>query len=87
MMTAKCIAAVQLAVALWNNKRKNKPIEIARLTPSAVKKLITGNGRADKTDVKKAVATYTGMTVNNNHAADAAAVAIAHRIHKLENDD
>lgn len=44
-------------------------------TASAVKKAMTGNGKASKGDVIAAVRSTMGIDVISNHAADAAAVA------------
>lgn len=45
-------------------------------TASALKKAITGNGRATKRDMIEAIRTRYGIQVASDHEADAAAVAI-----------
>jgi crossover junction endodeoxyribonuclease RuvC len=45
-------------------------------TASAIKKAITGSGKASKRDVMQAVAARYGFKPQNDHQADAAAVAV-----------
>ena len=45
-------------------------------TASAIKKAITGSGKASKRDVMDAVASRYGFAPENDHQADAAAVAV-----------
>lgn len=50
------------------------------VSPSTVKKTVTGKGTADKNDVIRAVTKFTGLELKAalNHQADAIAIAISH---------
>lgn len=64
-------------------------IEIFEYAPARIKKIITGNGRADKKDVQRALRDTFGAKVRSkkkakthfDNAADALAVALCHAIH------
>ncbi len=61
-------------------------VPIIEYAPGKIKKVVTGNGRADKELVQKAVRKYlgakvkkkTGQKTHFDNAADALAVAICH---------
>ena len=52
-------------------------IESVLLTPQQAKAAATGNGRASKETMKKVLDRLLGHPIDNHHAADAAALAIA----------
>lgn len=54
--------------------------DFTEIPPTTVKKLLTGNGRADKTVVAEKVKDFTGITTKNNDESDALAVLIAYGI-------
>lgn len=51
------------------------------LTPQQAKAAATGNGRASKETMKKVLNRHLGQTIDNHHATDAAALAIAGLLH------
>lgn len=53
-------------------------LSVAEYTPTAIKQGVTGNGRADKHQVRAMVARLTGVETGTDHAADAIAAAICH---------
>ena len=53
-----------------------------QVRPQAVKAAVTGGGRASKAQVQKMVAKLLGVDIQNAHAADAAAVAMAGLLQK-----
>lgn len=61
-------------VALWEVRQTG----FFDITPSSVKKIITGNGRARKDEVAKCLAPYVGeQTYMTNDESDAIAVGVA----------
>jgi crossover junction endodeoxyribonuclease RuvC len=50
--------------------------------PTRAKNLVTGSGRADKAQIKQAVAAHLGNqdAAKNEHVADAFSIAICHAI-------
>jgi crossover junction endodeoxyribonuclease RuvC len=50
--------------------------------PTRAKNLVTGSGRADKDQMKQAIAVHLGNAdaANNEHVADAFSIAIAHAV-------
>lgn len=77
MKTAKCIAAVELAIAFWNESLEEPMVGLVTLSPTEIKKVVTGNGRASKEEIGLAVAGLSGVVFNNDHSADAAAAVFA----------
>lgn len=69
------------------NTALNKPFDF--IAPQSVKKVITGNGRADKLQVKiglgNFIENYNDFVFNNYDESDAAAVAVAYGI-KMEQE-
>jgi crossover junction endodeoxyribonuclease RuvC len=53
-------------------------IAVTEYTPTAIKQSITGNGRADKHQVRGMVTRITGVDADTDHSADAIAAAICH---------
>lgn len=61
-------------------------LKMVEYAPGKIKKVVTGNGRADKLEIQKHVRTYLGASVRKkkgkkthfDNAADALAVAICH---------
>lgn len=53
-------------------------IAVTEYTPTAIKQSVTGNGRADKDQVRAMVERITGVATDTDHAADAIAAAICH---------
>ena len=54
-------------------------LPVAEYAPNEVKQAVTGNGRAEKQQVRAMVARLaTGSQAETDHAADAMAVAICH---------
>ena len=49
--------------------------------PLTVKKAVVGHGQATKVQVKMMVENLLGLTVDNEHAADALAVGVCHYFH------
>ncbi len=61
---------------LTNILQKNK-IPIKHISVARLKKIITGNGRASKKQIKYMVSKFLGIKQDNSHIADALALAIA----------
>ena len=57
-------------------------IPVFNYQPTRAKNLVTGSGRADKDQVKQAIAAHLGTpdAAKNEHVADAFSIAIAHAI-------
>ena len=55
-------------------------LAVEEYSPNAVKQAVTGNGRADKTQVRVMVERLTGAKIGGSHAADATAVALCHLV-------
>ncbi len=57
-------------------------IPVFNYQPTRAKNLVTGSGRADKEQVKQAIAAHLGTpdAAKNEHVADAFSIAIAHAI-------
>jgi crossover junction endodeoxyribonuclease RuvC len=53
-------------------------LAVVEYSPNAVKQAVTGNGRADKAQVRAMVSRLTGVDPGSDHAADAMAAAICH---------
>ena len=53
---------------------------VEEYSPNAVKQAVTGNGRADKRQVRVMVERLTGARIAGSHAADATAVALCHLV-------
>jgi crossover junction endodeoxyribonuclease RuvC len=53
-------------------------LTVTEYTPTAIKQSVTGNGRADKHQVRGMITRITGVTTDTDHAADAIAAAICH---------
>lgn len=53
-------------------------IPVTEYSPNAIKQSVTGNGRADKAQVRAMVGRLCGMVPSTDHAADALAAAICH---------
>lgn len=53
-------------------------VAVTEYTPTAIKQSVTGNGRADKHQVRGMVARITGVEADTDHSADAIAAAICH---------
>ncbi len=71
MGMAEARGAVLVAVA-------GAGIEVAEYPPTEIKLAVTGNGRAEKDQVRAMVARLTGHAAASDHAADAIAAAICH---------
>jgi crossover junction endodeoxyribonuclease RuvC len=56
----------------------NAGVAAAEYAPALVKQAVCGYGRADKAQVQRMVKLVLGTEVENQHAADALAVAICH---------
>lgn len=52
--------------------------EIVIIAPSSLKKAITGNGRAEKKDMIKAIEERFGLGLSDNNAVDAFALAVCY---------
>jgi len=73
-------------VMLYSAARSNT--EIFEYAPGTIKKIVAGNGRADKKDVQKAVRKHFGAKVRSkkrgkthfDNAADALAIALCHAL-------
>jgi crossover junction endodeoxyribonuclease RuvC len=56
-----------------------RQLPVAEYSPNEVKQAVTGNGRAEKQQIRFMVSRLaSGVTAENDHAADALAVAICH---------
>lgn len=83
--TAIAVGQAQGVLLLAASKKKVKVIEYA---PATIKKVITGNGRAKKKEIQKAVRKILGNQVKSkahkkthfDNAADALAVALTHAL-------
>ena len=53
-------------------------LAVTEYTPTAIKQSISGNGRADKHQVRAMVSRITGVETDTDHSADAIAAAICH---------
>ena len=53
-------------------------VAVQEYSPNAVKQAVTGNGRADKDQVRAMVARIVGADPGTDHAADAMAAAVCH---------
>ncbi len=53
-------------------------IEIVEYSPNTIKQSVTGNGRADKVQVRAMVERLAGVDPGSDHAGDAMAAAICH---------
>jgi crossover junction endodeoxyribonuclease RuvC len=51
---------------------------VTEYTPNQIKQSVTGNGRADKDQVRAMVTRLTKAETDTDHAADALAAAICH---------
>ncbi len=72
--TALTLAHVRGAIAL---AVANAGVAVETLAPAAVKRALTGNGRASKAQVQAMVARILGLTGRpGSHSADAAALAL-----------
>jgi crossover junction endodeoxyribonuclease RuvC len=58
-------------------------VEVVHYTPRQIKRLLTGSGKADKTQIQRAVQHELGLSVppEPNDVADALAVALCHYHH------
>ena len=56
-------------------------VPILLYPPLMVKKAVVGYGQASKVQVKMMVENLLGLTVDNEHAADALAVGVCHYFH------
>lgn len=83
--TAIAVGQAQGVLLLAASKTKVKVVEY---TPATIKKVITGNGRAKKKDIQKAIRKILGPQVKSkahkkthfDNAADALAVALTHAL-------
>ena len=75
LSTASVIGVIRLSAELAR-------MPSIQVRPQAVKAAVTGGGRASKAQVQKMVAKLLGVDIQNAHAADAAAVAMAGLLHK-----
>jgi len=75
LSTASVIGVIRLAAEL-------SPLPSIQVTPQQVKAAVCGVGRASKAQVQKMVAKVLRVDIQNAHAADAAAVAMAGLLHK-----
>lgn len=50
-------------------------VDIVEYAPATIKKHVTGNGRATKTDIINSINTLYNISLENNHIADATACA------------
>lgn len=71
MGMAESRGAVQVAIA-------HAGIAIVEYSPNTIKQAVTGNGRADKPQVRAMVRRLLGVDPGSDHAADAMAAAICH---------
>ncbi|HMM49556.1 MAG TPA: crossover junction endodeoxyribonuclease RuvC [Miltoncostaeaceae bacterium] len=71
MAMAEARGAIMVAIA-------GAEIEIAEYTPNTIKQAVTGQGAADKAQVRAMVTRLTGTDGDSDHAADAIAAAICH---------
>jgi crossover junction endodeoxyribonuclease RuvC len=53
-------------------------VEATEYSPTHVKRIVCGYGRADKQQIQRMVKLVLGVDVANSHAADALAVAVCH---------
>ncbi len=53
-------------------------VDVAEYPPTEIKMAVTGNGRADKEQVRTMVERLTGARAGTDHAADAIAAAVCH---------
>jgi len=83
--TAIAVGQAQGVLLLAASKTKTKVVEYA---PGTIKKMITGDGRAKKKDIQKAIRKMLGPQVKSkahkkthfDNAADALAVALTHAL-------
>ena len=74
MHTARALFGVR---AMSSYVFRRSGVEIVDFTPSAVKKELTGNGKAEKADVEKAVRQYfPGASFKTDDESDAAAIVL-----------
>jgi crossover junction endodeoxyribonuclease RuvC len=71
MGMAESRGAVQVAIA-------NAGVPIVEYSPNTIKQSVTGNGRADKQQVRAMVERLSGVDPGSDHAGDALAAAICH---------
>lgn len=85
---AKTAIAVGQAQGVMFLAASKNNIEIAEYAPMSIKKMVAGDGRADKKVMQKAVRKYLGARVRSkahgkthfDNAADALAVALCHML-------
>jgi crossover junction endodeoxyribonuclease RuvC len=73
MGMAECRGAVQVAIA-------EAGIPIVEYSPNTIKQAVTGNGRADKLQVRAMIERLVGVDPGTDHAADAMAAALCHSV-------
>lgn len=71
MGMAESRGAIQVAIA-------HAGISIVEYSPNTIKQAVTGNGRADKQQVRAMVHRLSGIDPGSDHAGDALAAAICH---------
>jgi crossover junction endodeoxyribonuclease RuvC len=71
MGMAESRGAIQVAIA-------RAGIQIVEYSPNTIKQSVTGNGRADKAQVRAMVERLAGVDPGSDHAGDAMAAAICH---------
>lgn len=73
MGMAECRGAVQVAIA-------QAGVPIVEYSPNTIKQAVTGNGRADKAQVRAMIERLAGIDPGTDHAADAMAAALCHSV-------
>mgnify|MGYP001612659315 CR=1 FL=1 len=91
---AKTVISVGQAQGVMLLAASKSKIKIESYAPGTIKKLITGNGRANKKDVQRAIRKILGNQVKSkahkkthfDNAADALAIALTHAMKEGEKD-
>lgn len=71
MGVAEARGAILVAIA-------SAGVDVTEYPPTEIKSAVTGNGRADKRQIRLMVERLTGAAPSTDHAADAVAAAICH---------
>jgi len=70
---AQARGVIMCYLGAWYNEN-----HVFEYTPSEIKKQITGNGRADKKTIRKAIERLLKVDIKDDNACDAAAIALTH---------
>lgn len=79
VQTAMNVAHARGVILMTVAERIKKP-SIHEYAPSTIKKVVTGNGKADKVIIRIAIKRKLGIDIKEDNAADACAIALCHAL-------